>query len=423
MKNLPHRSVFTIRFWFLGTIWLFVAITIGLLYNDLKASERNPLQDDAPSTKSELEKQVVKIFEQNCARAGCHSGSYPQQGLKLTPEAYFSTTINQPAKQKPSWMRIKPGEPDSSYLVQKILGTDKITGLRMPFGRDPLSESEISTIVEWIKGFSIEDTTLKQKVQPLALMPFNGWKVVNIPTTRTIDAGRWLFLIGHRFFPDVSQGYDAFYGLDGSASIFLNLGYAVTNDLYLNLGRSNVQDNVEFDVRYGLKNQFDNDKLPFAAGLQASINWITEKRQDEDRLRSEAFKFSGQLTLSHQIRDGFSVAVVPGLLFNPNSEEDGEDPLFTMGTGGKVHLYKSISLVGEWVPIVTGYTLTSTFGEFNRFDTWSGGIEIDVGGHVFQIIATNSAGLTTDQYMRGGDLDIRDGDFRLGFNIFRILQF
>jgi hypothetical protein len=34
--------------------------------------------------------------------------------------------------------------------------------------------------------------------------------------------------------------------------------------------------------------------------------------------------------------------------------------------------------------------------------------------------------LTSDQYLRGGDLDIRDaleGDLRLGFNIFRILTF
>jgi hypothetical protein len=123
------------------------------------------------------------------------------------------------------------------------------------------------------------------------------------------------------------------------------------------------------------------------------------------------------------LTEGVGVNFVPAILLNPDSNLDGEDPIFTIGLAGKTHIWRSISLIAEWVPIVSGYTPTSTFGEFNRFDTWGGGIELFVGGHIFQIIATNSAGLTADQYMRGGGLDIGEGDFRLGFNIFRPLQF
>jgi hypothetical protein len=77
------------------------------------------------------------------------------------------------------------------------------------------------------------------------------------------------------------------------------------------------------------------------------------------------------------------------------------------------------------VPILSGYTETFTVGNFNRFDSWGGGIEIATGGHVFQIVVSNTVGLTSDQYLRGGDLDIADffdGEFRLGFNIFRVLD-
>ena len=82
---------------------------------------------------------------------------------------------------------------------------------------------------------------------------------------------------------------------------------------------------------------------------------------------------------------------------------------------------------GEDINVVTlipsGFNRSRTFGEENRFDSWGTGLEIAVGGHVFQIVVTNSVGLTTDQYLRGGDLDITDGELRLGFNIFRILNF
>jgi hypothetical protein len=115
------------------------------------------------------------------------------------------------------------------------------------------------------------------------------------------------------------------------------------------------------------------------------------------------------------------VAVVPGVLFNPASAEEDEGPLFTVGLGGRLNVHGSFALVGEWVPIVSGYARTNTFGNDNRFDSWAGGIEIATPGHVFQIVVSNSVGLATDQYLRGGDLDLRDAEMRLGFNIFRVL--
>jgi hypothetical protein len=160
--------------------------------------------------------------------------------------------------------------------------------------------------------------------------------------------------------------------------------------------------------------------------LQGVANWITEERTGEDRFRSEAFKFSGQLILTREVMPRVSLLVVPGLLVNPSEAESDDGPLMTLGLGARWRLDRRLSLVGEWVPIVGGYTRTTTFGNDNRFDSWGGGLEIHIGGHVFQIVLTNSVGLATDQYMRGGDLDIRDiagPDVRLGFNIFRILQF
>lgn len=392
---------------------LFVFIGAALFVTDVKAEPDN----------GELEKKVIKIFADNCITAGCHVGTTPLMGLKLTEDEFYARTVNQNSTEKPELIRIKPGEPDSSYLVMKILGSPGIIGSRMPFGKDPLTDEEIATIVRWVSGLKEVDTARLEEIKPDQVLPFKGWKVVNTPTSRMVDKGDWLFLISHRFIPPVDAGYDAFWGLDGSGVIFLNMGYAVTNNLFVNLGRSNSEDNVQFDIKYGLKNQYPGDKLPFAAAVQTSVNWITEKSGDENRFRSEAFKFSVQGILSSYLIEGVGVNLVPAILFNPDGNQDREDPIFTIGLAGKAHVWRSISVIGEWVPIVSGYTLTSTFGEFNRFDSWGGGIELDVGGHVFQIIGTNSAGLTADQYMRGGGLDIGEGDFRLGFNIYRPLQF
>lgn len=55
-------------------------------------------------------------------------------------------------------------------------------------------------------------------------------------------------------------------------------------------------------------------------------------------------------------------------------------------------------------------------------NTWSVGIDKHIGWHDFVLVFTNSTGIGAFDYLRGGDLDIAEREFRLGFNILRKLQ-
>ncbi|MGA7304887.1 MAG: DUF5777 family beta-barrel protein [Rhodothermales bacterium] len=381
---------------------------------------------DGQDDKRSLEEQVAEIFQQNCAKSACHSGPTPQMGMDLTREVFHSSVVDKPSTEKPELKRIDPGHPETSYLVKKIKGEPDIIGAQMPLIGDRLTEDQVDTIVQWITELAAVDSLEKDQSQasPPAY-PFNGWKVVNLPTSLTMNKGSWLFLIGHRFNPKISEGYDALYGLDGSGIIYLSLGYALTDDLLIAIARSNSADNVELEGRYRLAQQRGNS--PIGAAAQVSLNWVSEDPgTDESRLRGEALKVTGQVSLTRAFGP-VGVAVVPGITLNPAENVSGEDPLVTLGLGGRWTLVSlrrtTLSLVGEWVPIVSGYTRTTTFGNDIRFDSGGGGVEVSIGGHVFQIVISNSVGLTSDQYLRGGDLDIADGEMRLGFNIFRVLNF
>lgn len=378
-------------------------------------------QDQRDLDIEQIEAEVERIFERSCARSGCHAGPVPQQGLELTAERFVESTVGVPSRERPELMRVHPGEPDSSYLVMKIRGDPGIEGVPMPMVGDRLSDDEVATIETWASRLTEQDIGRSTLLSARETFPFTGWKVMNLPTARTLDAGSWLFLISHRFNPPIGEGYEAFYGLDGSGIIYLSMGYAVADALLVALGRSNADDNVELQVRQRLVRQ--SQRWPASAALQVGINWITEPVGGQSRFRSALIKPYAQLSMVRSFGDGGGIALVPGLLFNPDHREDGEAPLTTLGIGGRWRIWRNVALVGEWVPIITGYTRTTTFGNINRFDSWGGGIDITTGGHVFQIVVSNSVGLTTDQYMLGGDLDIADGDLRLGFNIFRILNF
>lgn len=117
------------------------------------------------------------------------------------------------------------------------------------------------------------------------------------------------------------------------------------------------------------------------------------------------------------------LALVPGLTFNPDAGVDGEAPLVTLGLGARWKVQDKVALVGEWTPILSRPDAIVT--QSTAYHTWAAGVEVSTAGHVFQIVMSNGEGLTADQYLRGSDLNgnVLDGNVRLGFNIFRILDF
>jgi len=256
---------------------------------------------------------------------------------------------------------------------------------------------------------------------PEELMPFSGWKVINLPTGRTLEAGNWLFLISHRFNQPVNTGYSGFYGLDSGATMYLSLGYAFTDRLLATLARSDRDDNVELETRYGIVHERNPD-WPVGLSVQGAVNWLTQDVPGQSRWRSAAFKYTAQVSLTRTVADRVGLALVPGLTLNPDEGVEDETSLVTLGLGARWKVQEKVALVGEWTPILTG---PDDAAASDRYDTWAAGVELTTAGHVFQIVMSNGRGLATDQYLRGADLDgnVFDGNVRLGFNIFRILDF
>lgn len=82
---------------------------------------------------------------------GCHVGANAPAGLRLDAANSYAQLVNVASSQVPALMRVKPGDPDNSYLVQKIDGRATVGG-RMPLGRDPLPQASIDLVRSWIAG-------------------------------------------------------------------------------------------------------------------------------------------------------------------------------------------------------------------------------------------------------------------------------
>jgi hypothetical protein len=88
----------------------------------------------------------------SCTQCHTSTGRNPSGGFDLNPDVAYTNLVNAPVREKAGAIRVIPGDPDNSYLVQKLEGAAGITGRRMPFNGPPyLTDGQIKIIRRWIQ--------------------------------------------------------------------------------------------------------------------------------------------------------------------------------------------------------------------------------------------------------------------------------
>ena len=97
----------------------------------------------------------ASVFTPTCATSGCHSGANAPLGLRLDATSSFGLLVGVSSGQTPAVLRVAPGDPDNSYLIQKLEGT--AAGGRMPLNATPLTQAQINVVRQWITDGAIDD--------------------------------------------------------------------------------------------------------------------------------------------------------------------------------------------------------------------------------------------------------------------------
>lgn len=358
---------------------------------------------------------VNNIFEKNCVR--CHGGSNPQQELSLEPGNIIAYAVNVSSMEKTDHKIIDTSEPARSYLLMKINGDPTIAGKRMPLDAKPLAEGEIKIIEEWIMNLQETYGEAGVPVPRPAARPranaFYGARLINLATPTVIPKGHFLLRVSHRFFFPAKDGYDSFYGLDGPAVVYLSLGYGICRNLDITFGRSNKYQELELMLKWRILTPTRDSRFPLSLALHAGGNMVTQAYPGQSAWDSDRLKYNIQLSFAYPLTRRISLLAVPA--YTSNIEHFYPDPegTFALGTGLRINLLGGLSLIGEWIPVLSGYQ--------EETNGWGMGLEYKIGKHVFQVYALNTLGITTDQFISGGDLYLRKNEFRFGFTIFREL--
>jgi hypothetical protein len=97
----------------------------------------------------------ASVFTPSCATSTCHAGGAPAGGLNLEAANSYTMLVGVQSGQDASFMRVLAGNPDNSYLIQKLEGSASGGGIMPPSGA--LAQSSIDMIRQWITDGSIDD--------------------------------------------------------------------------------------------------------------------------------------------------------------------------------------------------------------------------------------------------------------------------
>ena len=355
--------------------------------------------------------RVEAILQKNCL--ACHGGALPSAELNLDAGEWFAATVNVASREQTELKLVDPRRPERSYLLLKVQGAPGIAGKRMPLNGEPLPAADLETLVDWARSLAPPPAGAGASGRgPASPRPaFRGSRLINLPTTRMLGRGNFQFLVAHRFYPTVKSGYDSFFGLNGPAAVQVNFTYGVSDRFEVMFDHTNSEHQFELVGRWLLFDGRSRSARPVALSLNGGASMVTQVAPGEERFAAGHFKFNLQLSASYQFSPRLTFLLVPTLATGVNHHAPDPESTLALGTACKFTLAGELAFIGQWVPVLDGFRA--------RANGWGAGLEYKVGKHVFQVFVVNSIGLIGDQeYIAGGDLLLRLGEFRFGFDLY-----
>jgi hypothetical protein len=257
---------------------------------------------------------------------------------------------------------------------------------------------------------------------------FKSTRIVNGHSIETLNARHLDFRISHRF-GRVNQGLYDIFGLD-NAAIRLGLEYCPIDRLMVGVGRSTIEKTYDGFIKYKLLRQSKGIKnMPLTLTLFGSISYNTLKYPEEDPKGwlSSRINYTTQLLIARKFNEWFSLQLSPTWVHrNLVLRADDANDVFALGMAGRVKITKRIAFNAEYFLLAPWQKIDQPDwqGDLrNKYGSLSAGLDIETGGHVFQLHFTNSRAMIEKAFIAETDGTWGQGAIHFGFNISRVFSF
>lgn len=241
---------------------------------------------------------------------------------------------------------------------------------------------------------------------------FKALKIVNLESTKLASKGDFYFIVAHRF-GSLKDGFEGAYGLDNAVTQ-LKFLYGVNDWFTVSAARSELA--YDFSGKFLLKSQETNG-FPVAIAGFTSLGFnnslkenLYPKMKFEDRLI-----YVTQLLVSRKFNSKLSLELAPTYFHENFVTDDNQDnSQFAIGMGGRYKFAKRWSVNVDYAAHLNRSS-TSPYK-----DPLSIGVDLDTGGHVFQMHFSSSQGMHEAGFLGNTTGDWSKGDIFFGFNLLRV---
>ncbi len=251
-------------------------------------------------------------------------------------------------------------------------------------------------------------------------LTFMAPRNINLYTVEPLSRGELHYSIMHTF-GTVDTGVRNLWGIDQGANVRFSFEYGITDRWSAGFGRSSLDKVYDINSRYRLVSQMEQEGSPVSVTLNASGGIITASfpfLQDDysfnDRLNGAA-----SLLVARKFTEEWSLQLSPTIVHfsRVGQELNVADPdvntYYALGVSTRYKIRPRTALSAQYIPTLNGENTSYNLAV---------GIDIETGGHVFQMFFTTSRALN-DQYLVAGENgSFFDREFRFGFNVNRLFN-
>ena len=256
----------------------------------------------------------------------------------------------------------------------------------------------------------------EEEITNHASAAFKTNRVINLHSIENTAAGVMDLKISHRF-GFLNGGFYELFGLD-AASIRIGVDYGLTDNITAGFGRSSFEKTYDGFLKYRfLRQSTGKRKMPVTAALFASTAVKTIKWQNPDRENyfSSRLYHTYQLIVGRKFNNAFSLQLSPTVVHRNLVRTSAEkNDVYALGIATRIKLTNRMAINAEYI-----FVLDNQLAPGYR-NSFSLGLDIETGGHVFQLHFTNSTSMIEKGFVTETVGDWADGGIHFGFNVSRV---
>ena len=268
------------------------------------------------------------------------------------------------------------------------------------------------------------DSLLNAETKPtidFATATFKSTRIINGHSIEQSKRKQLEFRISHRF-GTLNTGAYGLFGLDQSV-IHFSLEYGINNWLMMGAGRGSLNKVYDGFAKVRILKQSTGAKvIPLHLSYFTSVELTTldfpVRPEGTSNYFSSRLAFVHQLLIARKVNENLSIQLTPTFIHrNLVKSELDQNDIYALGAGARYKLTKRVSVNGEYYYT---YNPNSKHLDPRTYNVMSVGVDIETGGHVFQLMLTNTQGMREGSFIPATAGSWDKGDIHLGFNISRV---